>query len=104
MNQVLIPLTHPGAYLQEEFLEPLGLTAYRLAKDLGVAQTRISQILKGARAITPATALRLARYFGTSPEFWVNLQAQYDLDVAKEEMGERIAQEVHLRQGLETAK
>jgi len=98
MKNTLIPLTHPGEYLKEEFLEPLSITAYRLAKDIGVSQTQISQIVKGERAITPATALRLARYFGTTPEFWVNLQAQYELDIAREEVGGKIEHEVRPRQ------
>ncbi len=71
---------HPGDVLKLEFLQPLGITAYRLAKDIGVAQTRIAEILKRRRAITAETALRLARYFNTTPQFWLGLQADYDLE------------------------
>jgi addiction module HigA family antidote len=73
----------PGEILREEFLAPLGLTAYRLARELHVQQTRISEILAGRRSISADTALRLARYFGTTPELWLNLQAHYDLVVAE---------------------
>lgn len=71
---------HPGEILQEEFLHPLRLSAYALAKAIGVPQTRISQILHGKRAITADTALRLAKYFGNSPQFWLQLQETYDLE------------------------
>ena len=71
---------HPGEILEKDFMEPLGITAYRLAKDIGVQQTRISQIIRGKRAITPETAMRLALYFGTSPRVWLNLQAAYELE------------------------
>jgi addiction module HigA family antidote len=71
---------HPGEILQKDFLEPLGLTAYKLAKDIGVQQTRVSQILRGERAITLDTAMRLSRYFGTGPLVWLNLQLDYDLE------------------------
>ncbi|WP_339793866.1 HigA family addiction module antitoxin [uncultured Imperialibacter sp.] len=70
---------HPGEILQLEFLEPMGLTAYRLAKEIGVQQTRISQIMGGKRSITADTAIRLSRFFGTTEEFWMNLQREYDL-------------------------
>ncbi len=71
---------HPGEILLEEFLKPLEITAYRLSKDLGIPQTRISQIIKGKRRITADTALRLSIYFGTSPKFWLGLQNDYDLE------------------------
>jgi addiction module HigA family antidote len=74
---------HPGEILREDFLLPMGITAYRLAKSIGVPQTRVAQILKGERAITADTALRLARFFGTSPQLWINLQSHYDLEVAE---------------------
>jgi addiction module HigA family antidote len=81
---------HPGEVLQEEFLDPLGVSAYRLSKDIGIPQTRVSQILKGKRRITADTALRLAKYFGTSAKFWLGLQDDYDLEeesqVKKEEL------------------
>ena len=76
----MLPNIHPGEILNEEFLVPLGMTPYRLAKDIGVSQTRIEGILDGKRSITPDTALRLARYFDMSPEFWLHLQTHYDLE------------------------
>ena len=75
----LLPPVHPGEVLAEDFLEPLGLTQYRLAKDTSVPARRINEIVKGERAVSADTALRLARYFGTSDLFWLNLQARYDL-------------------------
>ncbi|HEV7347872.1 HigA family addiction module antitoxin [Telluribacter sp.] len=75
-----LPNVHPGEILQEEFLIPLGITAYRLAKDVGIPQTRVSEILKGNRRITADTALRLSCYFGNSPKFWLGLQDDYDLE------------------------
>lgn len=71
---------HPGEILQEEFLIPLGLTAYRLSKDIGIPQTRVSEILKGNRRITADTALRLSKYFGNSAKFWLGLQNDFDLE------------------------
>lgn len=71
---------HPGEVLQEEFLTPLGISAYRLSKDIGIPQTRVSQILKGKRRITADTALRLSKYFGTSAKFWLGLQDDFDLE------------------------
>ncbi|PAX58444.1 HigA family addiction module antitoxin [Brunnivagina elsteri] len=85
MNKHCLPNIHPGEILQLEFLEPLNITSYRLSKDIGVAQTRISEILSGKRSITADTALRLSRYFGNSAQFWLNLQTQYDLRQALEE-------------------
>lgn len=73
----------PGEILLEEFLKPMGLTAYRLAKETGLDQTRISEIVKGKRAITIDTALRFARFFGNSPEFWLNMQIHYDLEIKR---------------------
>ena len=75
-----LPNIHPGEILQEEFLVPLNITAYRLSKDIGIPQTRVSEILKGNRRITADTALRLSRYFGNSPKFWLGLQDDYDLE------------------------
>lgn len=89
-----LPPIHPGEVLLEDFMKPLGLTQYRVAKDIGVPQLRISQIIKGKRAITADTAMRLARYFGTSAEVWLRLQARYDLEIAEGANGERIDQEV----------
>jgi addiction module HigA family antidote len=89
-----LPPIHPGEVLWEDFMKPLGLSQYRVAKDIGVPQLRISQIIKGKRAITADTAMRLARYFGTSAEVWLRLQARYDLEVAEATFGERIDHEV----------
>ena len=85
---------HPGEVLLEEFLRPLGLSQYRLAKDIGVPPRRINEIVHGKRAVTADTALRLARYFGTSARFWLNLQTQYDLDVQSDILGDRLEREV----------
>ena len=85
------PNIHPGEILQEEFLTELGITAYRLAHDLLVPQTRVSQILQGKRRITADTALRLGRYFGNSPRFWLGLQADYDVENEQAAQGEAIA-------------
>ncbi len=73
----------PGEILQEEFLKPLNISAYKLAKDIGIPQSRISDIINGKRGITADTAMRFAMYFGTTPQFWLNIQNQYDLDVLK---------------------
>lgn len=85
---------HPGEVLLEEFLEPLGLSQYRLAKSLRVPARRVNEIVHGTRAVSADTALRLARFFGTSDRFWLNLQAAYDLDVERDRLGERIKREV----------
>jgi addiction module HigA family antidote len=82
---------HPGRVLELEFLEPLEITPYRLAKDIGVDPPRVYDIVHGERAITADTALRLGRYFGTSAEFWLNLQSHYDLEVEEDRSGENIA-------------
>lgn len=89
-----LPPVHPGEVLLEDFMRPLELSQYRVAKDIGVSAMRISQIVNGKRAVTADTAMRLARYFGTSPDVWLRLQARYDLEVAQIESGERIKQEV----------
>jgi len=85
---------HPGEILLEEFLRPMAISQYRLAKDIGVQPTRVNQIVKGHSAVSAAMALRLGRYFGTSPEFWLNAQAHYDLETARDELGDRIRREV----------
>ncbi len=85
---------HPGEILREEFLEPMGISQYRLAKDINVDPRRINAIIQGKRAITADTALRLARYFDTSERFWLNLQPQYDLEVERDELGDRLEKEV----------
>ena len=89
----LVPV-HPGEVLLEEFLRPLRLSQYRLAKDVSVPARRINEIVRGTRAVTADTALRLARYFGTSERFWLNLQARYDLEVEKDRLGGRLQREV----------
>jgi len=85
---------HPGEILLEEFLEPMGISQYRLAKDLQVPPRRINEIVHGKRRISADTALRLARFFGTSERFWMNLQLLYDLEVEKDRLGDRLDQEV----------
>jgi addiction module HigA family antidote len=85
---------HPGEILLEEFLKPLGISQNRLGRDLGVSPRRINEIIHGKRIITADTALRLSRFFGTSAEFWLGLQADYDLDMAKDRLADRIAHEV----------
>ena len=89
----LLPV-HPGEILLEEFLNPLAISQYRLSKDIGVHARRINQIVHGNRAVTADTALRLSRYFGTSEQFWMNLQIQYDLEVEKDRLGDRLEREV----------
>lgn len=85
---------HPGEILLEEFLKPLDISQYRLAKDINVDPRRVNAIVNGERSITADTALRLSRYFGTSERFWLNLQGHYDLEVQKDELGERLKREV----------
>jgi len=85
---------HPGEVLMAEFLEPLGLTQYRLARDISVPPRRINEIVHGKRAVSADTALRLARYFGTSERFWLNLQARYDLEVERDRLGSRLDREI----------
>src|SRR5712692_2516940 len=89
MNQQLAPV-HPGEILFEEFLLPMGISQYRLAKDISVPPRRINEIVQGHRSLTADTALRLAKFFGTSDIFWLNLQARYDLDVQKQRLGKRL--------------
>jgi len=92
-NKKLHPV-HPGEVLLEEFLKPMGLSQNRLALNIGVPPRRINEIILEKRRITADTALRLARFFGTSPEFWLGLQAQHDLDLASDKLGERLQREV----------
>ena len=96
MAEDKIPPIHPGEILLEEFLEPLGLSQYRLAKDISVPPRRINEIVHGKRAITADTALRLARYFETTDRFWINLQTRYDLEVEKDRLGEKLETEVQV--------
>jgi len=91
----LIKPTHPGKILLIEFLQPLGITQYRLAKDINVPARRINEIVKQKRAITTDTALRLALYFGMSADFWLGLQKDYELDNAKLNLGKKLKKEVH---------
>jgi addiction module HigA family antidote len=93
MERKLHPI-HPGEVLLEEFLKPMGISQNRLALNIGVPPRRINEIVLGKRRITADTALRLARFFGTSAEFWLGLQSQYDLDITAEELGKRLEQEV----------
>lgn len=93
MNEKLNPV-HPGEVLLEEFLKPMGLSQNRLSLEIGVHPRRINEIVLGKRRITADTALRLARYFGTSPQFWMGLQSDYDLDVAADAIGNRLEVEV----------
>jgi antitoxin HigA-1 len=86
--------THPGEVLEQEFLKPMGISRHRLALDTHMPATRVGEIVRGRRAISPDTALRLARYFGTSPEFWLNLQQQYDLSVVRTVRKGQIEREV----------
>ncbi len=92
-SRKLAPI-HPGEILLEEFLEPMAISQYRLAKDITVSARRINEIVHGMRAITADTALRLARYFGTSERFWLNLQTRFDLEVEKDRLGARLDREV----------
>lgn len=95
MTDKLSPI-HPGEVLLEEFLNPMGLSQNRLALDIGVHARRINEIVLGKRSVTADTALRLARYFGTSPQFWMGLQADYDLDIALDNLGNRLEREVRV--------
>lgn len=93
MKNKLSPI-HPGEVLLEEFIKPMNLSQNRLAIDIGVDARRINEIVLGKRSITADTALRLARFFGNSPRFWLGLQTQYDLDIAEEQLGKRLEREV----------
>jgi addiction module HigA family antidote len=95
MNNKQLPPIHPGQILMEEFLEPMGISQYRLAKDISVPPRRINEIVHGKRSITADTALRLGRFFGMSPQFWLNLQTRYDLEVAEDSLHKRLDEEVH---------
>ena len=101
MSKTVMSPIHPGELLQEEFLEPLGLSQYRLAKDISVPPRRINEIVHGKRSISADTALRLARYFGTTDRFWLNLQSRYDLELEKDRLGARLESEVLLLERAE---
>ena len=90
-----LPPIHPGEILIEEFLEPMGISQYRLAKDISVPPRRINEIVHGKRSITADTALRLGRFFGMSPQFWLNLQSRYDLEMTADFLEDRLENEVN---------
>ena len=94
MNEKILQPVHPGEVLLEEFLKPMGLSQNRLGLDIGVHPRRINEIVLQKRRITADTALRLAKYFGTSPQFWMGLQNDYDLDLALDKLGDRLDREV----------
>ena len=94
MARLLEPI-HPGEILREEFLKPMGISQYRLAKDISVPPRRINEIVHGKRSVTADTALRFGRFFGMSPQFWLNLQTRYDLEVTEDLLGNRLEKEVH---------
>ena len=98
-DEKLTPI-HPGEILLEEFLKPMSISQYRLAKDINVPARRINEIVQCKRAITPDTALRLSKYFGLSERFWVNLQARFALEVEKERLKNRLEKEVHVYAAL----
>ncbi len=95
MSKRKISPIHPGEVLMEEFLKPMGISQYRLAKDISVPPRRINEIVHGGRGITADTALRLGRYFGVSPQFWLNLQSHFDLAQEEDRIGDRLSREVH---------
>ena len=102
-NDRLDPV-HPGEILLEEFLQPLGISQYRLAKDISVPPRRINEIVHGKRAISADTALRLARFFGTSERFWLNLQVRYDLEVEKDRLAGDLERQVLVFQPVSEAR
>ena len=95
MKNKKLPPIHPGEILKEDFLGPMGISQYRLAKDISVPPRRINEIVHGKRAITADTALRLGRFFRMSPQFWLNLQTRYDLEVTEDQLDNRLDNEVH---------
>ena len=96
MTEEKLPPIHPGEILVEEFLKPMELSQYRLAKDISVPARRINEIVHGKRGISPDTALRLSRYFGLSERFWLNLQTRYDLEIEKDRLEGRLEEEVQI--------
>jgi len=96
MKEKKLPPIHPGEILIEEFLKPMGISQYRVAKDISVPPRRINEIVHGKRAITADTALRLGRFFKMSPQFWLNLQTRYDLEVTEDLLADRLVKEVHV--------
>lgn len=96
MNRKKLQPIHPGEILQEEFLKPLNISQYRIAKDISVPPRRINEIVKGTRAITADTALRFGRYFNMSPEFWINLQSHYELEIERDILSKKLLKEVKI--------
>jgi addiction module HigA family antidote len=96
MKDKKLPAIHPGEILMEEFLRPMGISQYRLAKDISVPPRRINEIVHGKRAITADTALRLGRYFKMSPQFWLNLQTRFDLEVTEDRLADRLDKEIRV--------
>ena len=96
MKNKKLPPIHPGEILIEEFLKPMGISQYRLAKDISVPPRRINEIVHGKRSISADTALRLGRFFGISPQFWLNLQTRFDLEVTEDLLAERLEKEVQV--------
>ncbi len=96
MTEQKLPPIHPGEILLEEFLKPMRISQYRLAKDISVSPRRINEIVHAKRSISPDTALRLSRYFGLSERFWINLQTRYDLEREKDRLGSRLEKEVQV--------
>ncbi|HOU21705.1 MAG TPA: HigA family addiction module antitoxin [Kiritimatiellia bacterium] len=94
MRTKKMPPVHPGEILMEEFLTPMGISQYRLSRDISVPPRRINEIVHGTRSVTADTALRLGKYFGVSPQFWMNLQAHFDLEQEQDRLGDRLEQEV----------
>jgi addiction module HigA family antidote len=103
MIRKIYPPIHPGEILEEEFLKPMGISQYRLAKDISVPPRRINEIVLGKRAVSADTALRLSRYFGNSAEFWMGLQTHYELDVANDKLGNKLKMEVKIYKLAKTA-
>jgi addiction module HigA family antidote len=101
MAKKVIDPIHPGEILMEEFLEPLGISQYRLAKDISVPPRRINEIVHGKRSITADTGLRLARFFGTTERFWLNLQVRYDLEVEKDRLADVLDRDVSVFQAVD---
>lgn len=101
-NKKMAPI-HPGIILLEEFLQPMGISQYRLAKDTSVPARRINEIVHGKRSITADTALRLGKFFNMTPQFWMNLQGRYDLEVAEDNLSGRLEDEVHTFKATQAA-
>ncbi|MCI0591254.1 MAG: HigA family addiction module antitoxin [Gammaproteobacteria bacterium] len=99
MRQKRMPPIHPGEILLEEFLKPMNISQYRLAKDINVPARRINEVVQGKRGITANTALRLGQYFGMSPQFWINLQTHYDLEVESDKIADRLKREIRVYEG-----